>query len=329
MKKKLGYSFFSIVLEILYLIAIFTACGKEANPPIPPSYESETDLENSDNVEEHTVIEQTVTNSEEAPSPVPCDQEPEEDCWKVARRMEENEKEAFLLGESEAEALETLLKDAEADAIRSELISPTPFGYAFVTLKDGTEEKVIFDYNWRTVIRERGGEDEKEQLTLTLEGQKALADLVKSLFGEDEGEMAHGRESDEGAVIGQYDSGREYGDLYKVGKRMRISERTEEEEAYAIFLTDDEESKVRAILEDHLDDLILTVGLDEPIMDYEINWQEEAYQDLAGGSTSLHFWKETKLLVISGYGLGSCLKAELTEEEHAALLSIADACFEN
>lgn len=308
MKKCLGVC-------VLLLLCLFASCAEETLP------ESEEPVASA-------ITEATeVTETEEAPSPIPCDQEPEEGCWKVIKRINDND--AFLLGESEAEALETLLKEAEADAIRSELISPTPFGYAFVTLKDGMEEKVIFDYNWRTVIRERGGEDEKEQLTLTLEGHKALADLVKSLFGEDEGEMAHGRESDEGAVIGQYDSGREYGDLYKVGKRMRISERTEEEEAYAIFLTDDEESKVRAILEDHLDDLILMVGLETPIMDYEINWQEEAYQDLAGGSASLHFWKETKLLVISGYGLGSCLRAELTEEEHAALLSIADACFEN
>ena len=303
---------------ILLLLCLFASCAEETLP------ESEEPVASA--ITEATEVTE-VTETEEAPSPVPCDQEPEEGCWKVIKRINDND--AFLLGESEAEALEALLKEAEADAIRSELISPTPFGYAFVTLKDGTEEKVIFDYNWRTVIRERGGEDEKEQLTLTLEGQKALADLVKSLFGEDEGEMAHGRESDEGAVIGQYDSGREYGDLYKVGKRMRISERTEEEEAYAIFLTDDEESKVRAILEDHLDDLILMVGLETPIMDYEINWQEEVYQDLAGGSASLHFWKETKLLVISGYGLGSCLKAELTEEEQAVLLSIADACFEN
>lgn len=308
MKKCLGVC-------VLLLLCLFASCAEETLP------ESEEPVESA-------ITEATeVTETEETPAPIPCDQEPEEGCWKVIKRINDND--AFLLGESEAEALEALLKEAEADAIRSELISPTPFGYAFVTLKDGTEEKVIFDYNWRTVIRERGGEDEKEQLTLTLEGQKALADLVKSLFGEDEGEMAHDRESDEGAVIGQCDSGREYGDLYKVGKRMRISERTEEEEAYAIFLTDDEESKVRAILEAHLDDLILMVGLETPIMDYEITWQEEAYQDLAGGSASLHFWKETKLLVISGYGLGSCLRAELTEEEQAVLLSIADACFEN
>lgn len=311
MKKCLGVC-------VLLLLCLFASCAEEALP------ESEEPVASA--ITEATEVTE-VTETEETPAPISCDAEPEEGCWKVIKRINDND--AFLLGESEAEALEALLKEAEADAIRSELISPTPFGYAFVTLKDGTEEKVIFDYNWRTVIRERGGEDEKKQLTLTLEGQRALADLVKSLFGEDEGEMAHGRESDEGAVIGQYDSGREYGDLYKVGKRMRISERTEEEEAYAIFLTDDEESKVRAILEAHLDDLILTVGLDEPIMDYEITWQEEAYQDLAGGSTSLHFWKETKLLVISGYGLGSCLKAELTEEEQAVLLSIADACFEN
>lgn len=315
----------------LVLLAFFSSCaGEKARDAFSPS----ASVSDGAGQRENTLADGTKGDiaapdedtRDKTSERSPVDPGAEEGVIKLRKRGEEDGM-AFSLTESEKERVETILSLHEADARKSDRIDPPHTGYELVTRKDGREDKLIFDVNWLLSVREREGEG-AEQITLSDAEQEELSSLAKSLFGVGETGTIRGRENDDGAVTGTNERGRETGDPDQIGQRMRMNRRFDgEEEPFAVYLTDEEEARVRSILAAHRDELIVSASLEEPMFEYSVDWREETLSRFAGGDTSLHFWGSDRLLTVSGYGRGTCLCAELSEEEHATLLEIAEACF--